>query len=72
MNRKRIEALQRLKNSLTQQQVDDLQFVIKNTEHEGNYSGCDSDGGSFWEESVSDTLSALARELDFKDDAFDL
>ena len=68
----RREALLRLKGTLTKQQIEDLQIVIKNTEAKGDYTGVDDDGGSFWEESISSTLAKLAAELNFDNDAFDV
>jgi hypothetical protein len=67
----RREALFRLKRTLTKQQIEDLQIVIKNTKAAGDYTGMDDDGGSFWEESISSTLAELAAELNFDNDAFD-
>lgn len=68
----RREALLRLKRTLSKEQIEDLQIVIKRKKVEGDYSGMDSDGGSFWEESASQTLYSLAAELNFDDNAFDV
>jgi|688.fasta_scaffold213994_5 hypothetical protein len=62
----RLDALVRLRESLTKQQVEDLQIVIKNTERVvtwdrfGDDSICMEDAGS--------TLAGLARDLNFSPD----
>jgi len=62
----RRDALNRLWESLTKQQVEDLQIVIKNTERVvtwdrfGDYSICMEDADS--------TLDNLARDLNFSPD----
>ena len=53
------ESLSRL-SKLPQQTLDDIACVIENADHEGDYSGCDSNGGSFWQEDVSATLISLS------------
>lgn len=68
----RREALLRLKQTLSKKQIEDLQIVIKNTKVKNELTGMDSDGGSFWEESTSQTLYSLAAELNFDNDAFDV
>lgn len=69
-NEQRRAAIQRLRQSLTPEQVADLQLVITETPEEGDW--CFSADGSVWEYSASATLEALARELNFKPGEFDL
>ncbi|MFN7318195.1 MAG: hypothetical protein ACK57V_14750 [Pirellula sp.] len=51
----------KLLDSLTQEQRDGIAQLIQETDPDGDYCGYDEDGGSFWCESVSVTLSNLAQ-----------
>ncbi len=50
----------KLLDTLTQEQRDGIARLIRETDPDGDYTGYDEDGGSFWCESVSETLSNLA------------
>ena len=61
----RFEALDRLSESLTKQQIEDLQIVIKNTEEELEI--CENCGDS-WVGNTEKTLEMLANSLNFQPD----
>jgi hypothetical protein len=48
-------------DSLTREQREGIARLIRETDPDGDYTGMDEDGGSFWCESVSETLDNLAR-----------
>ncbi len=58
MNKNEINALL---DSLTPDQRSGIARLIRETDPDGDYTGMDEDGGSFWCESVSETLSNLAQ-----------
>jgi hypothetical protein len=62
----RLEALDRLCESLTKQQIEDLQIVIKNTEREVTWDRFDDD--SVCMQDADATLNNLAKDLDFSSD----
>jgi hypothetical protein len=62
----RLEALDRLSESLTKQQIEDLQIVIKNTEREVTWDRFDDD--SVCMQDADATLASLARDLNFSPD----
>ncbi len=55
------DEINKLLDTLTQEQRDGISRMIRETDPEGDYCGYDEDGGSFWCESVSVTLDNLAR-----------
>jgi hypothetical protein len=61
----RFEALDRLCESLTKQQIEDLQIVIKNTKEELEI--CENCGDS-WVGNTERTLEMLANSLNFQPD----
>jgi hypothetical protein len=61
----RFEALDRLSESLTKQQIEDLQIVIKNTKEELEI--CENCGDS-WVGNTEKTLEMLANSLNFQPD----
>jgi hypothetical protein len=61
----RLEALDRLSESLTKQQIEDLQIVIKNTEEELEI--CEN-CGDCWVGNTEKTLEMLANSLNFQPD----
>jgi hypothetical protein len=46
--------------TLTIEQRKKIAEIIRSMEVQGDYSGRDSSGGSFWQESASDTLESVA------------
>lgn len=62
----RLEALDRLCESLTRQQIEDLQIVIKNTERVVTWDRFGDD--SICMEDADSTLDNLARDLNFSPD----
>lgn len=62
----RFEALDRLSESLTKQQVEDLQIVIKNTKRVVTWDRFGDD--SICMEDADSTLASLARDLNFSPD----
>lgn len=57
-------------SKLSKDDRETLASIIIHAEHEGDYTGMDSDGGSHWEESINETLASLAykiRHFDAKD-----
>lgn len=55
-----------LMDSLTQKQRDDIARIILSADAKGDYF-MDDEGGSFWGESVSETLDCLARSFSLYD-----
>jgi hypothetical protein len=60
---------QRIMDSLTQDQRKGVAAIIRSASAEGDYTGMDEDGGSFWEEDASETLSCLAAYFERYDPA---
>lgn len=60
----RFEALDRLCESLTKQQIEDLQIVIKNTKRVVTWDRFDDDE-SVCMQDADETLASLARDLNF-------
>jgi pyruvate dehydrogenase complex dehydrogenase (E1) component len=50
--------------TLTFEQRKKIAEIIRATEVQGDYSGCDSSGGSFWQEDAKDTLETVARLIE--------
>ena len=46
--------------ALPQETLDAIAVIVEHANREGDYTGMDEDGGSFLEESVSETLGSLA------------
>ena len=63
--RMRQEALSRLEDTLTKQQIEDLQLVIKNTEEVTTWDYFGSDVGSICFSDAKRTLDNLANDLNF-------
>lgn len=40
-----------------------IAMVIETAETQGDYTGMDADGGSYWQSDVNETLSWLATEI---------
>lgn len=51
-------------SKLSKEDKEVLISIIKNTDVDGDYTGMDSDGGSFWQESVSETLNSLCFQIE--------
>ena len=62
MNEARQACMDRLKATLTQQQIDDIKIVIETAEASGDWVG-DGESGSCYQDDVASTLSNLAREI---------
>jgi hypothetical protein len=58
---------QKLMDSLTDEQRKGIAEIIRSADVEGDYSGMDDDGGSFWQEDASETLRCLAAYFDSYD-----
>jgi hypothetical protein len=54
------ESRQKIMDSLTPEQRAGIAEIIRAADIEGDYTGMDDDGGSFWEEDTSRTLNMLA------------
>lgn len=65
--RMRQEALSRLEDTLTKQQIEDLQLVIKNTEEVTAWDYFGSDIGSVCFSDAKATLNNLANDLNFNE-----
>ena len=61
------ESKRKIMDSLTPQQRQGVAEIIRSAEVEGDYTGMDSDGGSFWQEDASATLRSLACYFDSYD-----
>lgn len=51
---------QRIMDSLTSEQRSGIAEIIRSADIEGGYNRIGDDGGSFYEESTTDTLNSLA------------
>lgn len=58
------EEKRKIMDSLTREQLAGIAEIIRSADVEGDYTGMDSDGGSFWQENVSATLTTLAWYFD--------
>lgn len=54
------ESKRKIMDSLTQEQRAGIAAIIRSVDVEGDYTGMDSDGGSFWQEDASATVESLA------------
>lgn len=63
MSKNRHEAIERLRSSLTEQQIADIALVIETAETQGDYHWDDESGGSSWEDDVHETLNFLGDEF---------
>ena len=54
------DSKQKIMDSLTAEQRAGIAEIIRSADVEGDYTGSDSDGGSFWQEDASATLQSLA------------
>lgn len=54
------DSKRKIMDSLTPGQRAGIAEIIRSADVEGDYSGMDSDGGSFWQEDASATLESLA------------